>query len=195
MLFVVMLSFTYEAMIGLFTFLACYLYYRPKEDWQGKVFILAFLYAMYMVFVFFLTGLPTRYDFLISGYALEHQINLIPLSQTINVIDYMLNIFLFVPFGFLLPLFSKKYQSLPKIIETGLAFSLFIEVVQLFNQRITDIDDLILNTLGAGLGYVMYRLLFRQRESLTTGFSPIRYSMVYFLIRFILFDPYFFWKF
>lgn len=189
------LSFIYEAVIGLLTFLAFYLYYRPKEDWHGKVLMLTFLYAVYMMLVFFVTGLPTRHDFLFAWHALEHQINVIPFSQTINVIDYLLNLFLFVPFGVFLPLFSKKYQSLPKMIQTGLGFSLFIEVVQLCNERITDIDDLILNTLGAGLGYVMYRLLFRKGDSLTTGLSPIRYSVVYFLICFILFDPNFFWRF
>lgn len=45
-------------------------------------------------------------------------------------------------------------------IRTGFCFSLLIETDQLFNRRATDIDDLIMNTLGTALGFLIYRLLF-----------------------------------
>jgi glycopeptide antibiotics resistance protein len=38
----------------------------------------------------------------------------------------------------------------------GLLFSLFIEISQQFVVRNTDIDDLILNTFGVYLGYLLY---------------------------------------
>ena len=39
-------------------------------------------------------------------------------------------------------------------------FRLFgAELSQLFNRRITDIDDLLMNTLGALIGWVIFRLL------------------------------------
>ena len=37
------------------------------------------------------------------------------------------------------------------------SFSLAIELSQLLNNRITDIDDLFTNTLGAMVGYLLYR--------------------------------------
>lgn len=43
----------------------------------------------------------------------------------------------------------------------GILFSLAIELNQLLNNRITDIDDLFTNTLGAIVGYVLYRVLFK----------------------------------
>ena len=39
------------------------------------------------------------------------------------------------------------------------SFSLAIELNQLLNNRITDIDDLFTNTLGAIIGYLLYRAL------------------------------------
>ncbi len=40
-------------------------------------------------------------------------------------------------------------------------FSLAIELGQLLDNRITDIDDLSMNTLGAIIGYLLYRVLFK----------------------------------
>ncbi|WP_091488258.1 VanZ family protein [Alkalibacterium putridalgicola] len=47
------------------------------------------------------------------------------------------------------------------MILTGLLFSLFIEVVQFSIPmgRSADIDDLILNTIGAFLGYIIWKIL------------------------------------
>lgn len=41
----------------------------------------------------------------------------------------------------------------------GFGLSLVIELSQLLNNRRTDIDDLILNTLGAALGYALWRVM------------------------------------
>ena len=37
--------------------------------------------------------------------------------------------------------------------------SLFIELAQLFLPRATDVDDLIMNTLGGFLGFIVYMIL------------------------------------
>lgn len=41
----------------------------------------------------------------------------------------------------------------------GFFMSLTIEICQLFCFRATDVDDLIMNTLGAFLGYLCWKLL------------------------------------
>ncbi|MBU1089986.1 VanZ family protein [Patescibacteria group bacterium] len=66
------------------------------------------------------------------------------------------NIFIFFPFGFLLPLMITKINSYMKIIVLSFGFSLLLESTQ-FMLKIGsfDIDDLILNTLGAVIGYVL----------------------------------------
>ena len=71
----------------------------------------------------------------------------------------ILNLVLFVPLGFFLPLLYKKYQHIKNVTLTGFLFSLSIEIVQMFGWGATDINDLIINTVGACLGYLIYYLL------------------------------------
>lgn len=89
-------------------------------------------------------------------------INIIPIL-TIDIPTFILNIIMLVPFGMYLPLLSNKYQSVKKVAFMGLYFSLSFEVTQLLiriilgNGRSTDINDLIANTLGAVIGFLLIR--------------------------------------
>ncbi|MFE4810512.1 VanZ family protein [Peribacillus simplex] len=82
-------------------------------------------------------------------------IKMIPFKEMI--INTLGNILLFVPFGICIAFkFKKQYRNF-KIIITGFLFSLTIEVFQLFlSRRWTDVDDIILNTLGSFLGYLIF---------------------------------------
>lgn len=72
------------------------------------------------------------------------------------------NIILFLPFGFFLPMRCRKINKLSKSLLVGMAFSVSIEIVQLFMpNRWTDIDDVLLNTLGTGIGYSLFKMLNR----------------------------------
>lgn len=82
------------------------------------------------------------------------------------LINSGLNILLFVPLGFLLPLLWKEFRRRRTMCFTGFLLSLGIELAQLLNYRISDVDDLIMNTLGAWLGYELLMLLSRRREKL-----------------------------
>lgn len=66
------------------------------------------------------------------------------------------NIGLFVLVGFLLPLLWKRYENLKSTILVCFLISLFFEVSQLLLPRVTDIDDLIMNTFGGIVGYYLY---------------------------------------
>ena len=88
---------------------------------------------------------------------------LIPFVSLINIykniglvyFSYMFfgNIGWFMPFGFLLPLIVPNI-NLKKIILLTFLFSFFIEVFQyVLMVGYTEIDDVILNTLGGVLGY------------------------------------------
>ena len=74
-------------------------------------------------------------------------------------IDTMLNIILFVPLGFFLPLLYEKYNKIKSVVLTGFLFSLSIEIIQMFDWGSSDINDLMTNTIGACLGYLIYYLL------------------------------------
>jgi glycopeptide antibiotics resistance protein len=65
----------------------------------------------------------------------------------------------FIPFGFLMPMLLKK-KSVLKVAVLGFVFSFGIEVLQfIFRKGVAELDDLILNTLGAIIGYILYMML------------------------------------
>lgn len=72
------------------------------------------------------------------------------------------NILMFVPFGLLLPLFATK-RRVWHILWAGVSAAGLIEVVQLITSfGIFDIDDIILNTVGVLIGFLIYKLLYRK---------------------------------
>jgi glycopeptide antibiotics resistance protein len=70
------------------------------------------------------------------------------------------NTAMFIPLGIVWPAVFKKLNNHWKVIAAGFGVSLIIEILQLpFFDRATDIDDLILNTLGFLMGYGIYLLV------------------------------------
>ena len=99
-------------------------------------------------------------------------INLIPFRSTINYLSgfdpthlldpYNIEIVLmntlgniiFIPFGFLLPLLFKQINNVKIASKIFIKFILLIESLQLLTfTGVFDIDDIILNMLGALIGY------------------------------------------
>ena len=76
-------------------------------------------------------------------------------------IETILNVILFVPMGFFLPLLYEKYCNIKTVALTGFLFSLAIEFVQMFDWGSSDINDLMTNTAGACIGFMVYCLLSR----------------------------------
>ncbi|MBS4210194.1 VanZ family protein [Bacillus sp. FJAT-50079] len=67
------------------------------------------------------------------------------------------------PLGFSIPL-RFKVNRFWKVTLLGFFTSCLVEVIQLFTSiRSFDVDDLILNTLGAMIGFVLYRLFDKVR--------------------------------
>ena len=72
------------------------------------------------------------------------------------------NLAIFIPLGVLLPCLFRKLNLL-KTVLIGFLVSLSFELLQLaFGIGVTDIDDLLLNTLGAFIGGVLYFAAFRR---------------------------------
>ena len=72
------------------------------------------------------------------------------------------NITMFIPLGIVWPGVFQKLNTHGKVIAAGFGVSMTIEILQLaFFDRATDIDDLILNTLGFLMGYGIYLLVKR----------------------------------
>lgn len=118
---------------------------------------LYFLFALYLAAVYHLTGLPT-----VLFLTFDVNLNLVPTALfTKELVLSLLNIAMFVPLGFFLPLLWKRYRRLKHALLFGLGATMFIELAQLFTYRATDINDVITNTAGALLGYLMF-LLFKK---------------------------------
>ena len=105
--------------------------------------------------------------------AFPFRVNLLPL---LNLFDYdskrdlLLNVIgnaaMFVPSGIVLPIVYKRLNTFWKVLLAGIGISLCIEIIQLpFSARATDIDDLILNTIGVIAGYGIYALIRCVRKS------------------------------
>ena len=85
---------------------------------------------------------------------------------------YMLlgNVVMFLPLGFFPALLWRNPRWWRSVLAAGGA-SLSVEIVQIFVGRSSDINDLILNTLGGLTGYGLYRLLARLAPGFTRKFQ------------------------
>ena len=78
--------------------------------------------------------------------------------RSLAVINLGGNIIMLIPLGFFLPVLWKSLQKWWKTWMMTLGIMLAVEVAQLFTLRGSfDVDDLILNLLGAAIGYLIYR--------------------------------------
>lgn len=69
------------------------------------------------------------------------------------------NVALFIPLGWFLPALFPALRSFPMTVLSVLVSVSCVEVLQVvFTVGICDVDDLLLNLLGASIGYGLYRL-------------------------------------
>ena len=80
---------------------------------------------------------------------------------------FLLNVALFIPFGYLVPATNPRYlRKWSFAMMGGLVASTVIETCQMFFQLgQSDVDDIIANTLGAVIGYVLVRLVWQVRKN------------------------------
>ena len=143
------------ALLFAWIFLAC----RGQRS-VGR-FCLISLFTVYLCEMFNVVGIPA-----IPYFRWSPSVNLIPFGDEKNCRFFFqigMNAVMFLPFGFLLPLLWKTCRSWKVTTLAGLALSALIELMQLFCFRATDVDDLLMNTLGAYLGYLLAWVLFHQK--------------------------------
>ena len=128
--------------------------FHRRTNFIHMIWVFIFLYYVYLVLE--TTGIGTIWEIgLYPSMKLQEEINLIPFRDGISL-SMILNVVMFMPLGFLLPLLWKEYQSLVRTAIIGFCFSCGIEFCQLFNRRVSDVDDLLMNTLGAILGWLIW---------------------------------------
>ncbi len=130
-----------------------------------------FFYASILFYIFFLARRRPHPTFLMHN----EPVNLIPLKAKLAQIsiyhslssverwelltDLFGNIILFIPLPFFFSVVFK-IESAGKIILYAFILSICVEVTQfIFSIGVADIDDILLNTLGAIIGVFMLNML------------------------------------
>lgn len=149
-----------------------------KEKENIRKFWLKKLFLIYLLLLFTVLFLNSEYRMNgiknVGIFSKQHfeTINMVPFSTIISYIDRLvthkintsiviLNIFvnliLFAPMGVFIPLlFNQKINNIKKFVLLITVSSLTVELLQFLTYRgATDIDDIILNTIGATFVYAI----------------------------------------
>ena len=153
---------------------------RSKGQFLIKREIVLNLLSYYILYFIGITLFPLFINW--TGQKGNVSINVIPVFNTIKDVssssqlpemqNFMIkvwlknilgNMLLLFPFGLLLPILWRKFNNIKNTLLYSFLFSLGIEVIQLLSYyvgnmgRSFDIDDIILNTFGAWIGYIVYK--------------------------------------
>lgn len=135
---------------------------------------LFYLYLFYLTYLLFLSpsygrtlGVPREYNLLpfktISNYIIYREY----VNTNILIINIIGNVVAFMPMGFFIPILFRKKRSFWKVILFSALISLFVELLQ-FKLVVGsfDVDDIILNTLGGAIGFVIFNMIYKVYELL-----------------------------
>lgn len=124
-----------------------------------------------LFFIYFLMVIHYTFDSIfISDQINKFYFNLIPIKETIEMFRGNINVALynvvgntlmFVPLGVFIPVLFKRKDRISWILLYGFLASFFIEINQFFikGNRAADVDDIIFNTIGAVIGYAIYKVI------------------------------------
>lgn len=124
------------------------------------------VFALYIFFLLYFLIFSEIYGR--SGVMQDYHYNITPFQEIerfwkyreqlglMSYINLFGNVLIFVPFGFMEPLTSKKRSFWATLID-GCLVSLSVEIFQFITKvGRFDVDDLMLNTTGVALGYVCF---------------------------------------
>ena len=162
-------------------------------------YVWTYIMMIYIWLVISVTGIGSIWDMISKGGLIatfqQANISLIPF-QSEGMFTYCMNVIMLMPLGFLLPYIWKNFRNPLKVALTGFSFSIFIEFAQLPTNRLVDIDDLMMNTLGAILGYVVWKMIGKyffnkKEEQRTTSLGkcePVIYLSLACICNFLLYN-------
>lgn len=148
-----------------------------KEKSEKLVKVIAWIiFTMYIVMLFYFMFFSERYGRTISHDTYNY--NLEPFKEIKRFWKYrellgvesvfmnlVGNVAGFIPFGIMLPFLNRRRENFFLVTLLTFEFSILIEVTQLMTRAGSfDVDDLILNTIGGSLGYLIYVLMKRLRK-------------------------------
>lgn len=159
-----------------------FLNFRKNKEKKVMYHILSYGFVVYIVMVLLITRVISSYGWHFAPGSFAG----IEISELFTV-EKFLNMILFIPLGFFLPLlFDKKKISL--FIGIGVLFSCAIELIQyFFVGRLADGSDIIANSLGCTLGVVCSRWIgklhnrMKIKKEVGVGTIPILFNFFVFV--------------
>ena len=146
--------------------------YKKKQE----TFLQGFIQSSFLVYVFMVLTL-TGYFILfreVAAHGWWHRVlHRVETKERINLHPFLMfkqfriastqvigNLVMLLPLGIYIPLLFPGFSGFFRVFIVCLLVSISIELMQLITSvRSTDIDDVILNTSGAVVGYVIYKFL------------------------------------
>ena len=137
-----------------------------KKKIAARILFLLYLAVLfYLLFFSVFTGRNEVYT--------EYHYNLIPFEEIrrylelsksggtfLRLVNIEGNVLAFLPFGFFLPFLWKRFRRFYRTVLATACFSLIVEVLQLITRvGSCDVDDVLLNTLGGVIGYLLFMLV------------------------------------
>lgn len=143
--------------------------WKQRESMKkGRMFLL-FLYfgVLFYVTVFMRIGYGDGLDTSISVTPFDDLMQAVAKKDPRMLKHMVLNIALFLPFGYLIPAMNpEKLMKCSYVFLGGLVCSTVIEGAQMvFRLGQSDIDDIIANTIGAAAGYVLARMVWQIQKN------------------------------
>lgn len=151
-----------------------------KEKLMFYILMFFYIFILFKLILFKDIPLRSLTKIFSSGFEGFRGLNVMPFASIIDmftdpsvgiikfIINIMANVLIFVPLGILLKIKNENF-SLLKIVMLTSIFSLSLEMTQYFLKiGISDIDDIILNSLGGLLGAVLINIIGKRR----VGISP-----------------------
>lgn len=142
----------------------CFLFKKTVSNKKITGFLFSALFVIYAILVIYLTivrriGSDNLYGLCLIPFYSYYQYSL-GIKEMIRLV--IMNVALFYPFGLLLSFIDIEFLKKKRwtILIFSLLFSTCIEIVQYtFRLGYAEIDDVIHNTLGAGIGIIAYSLM------------------------------------
>ena len=147
--------------IGFFILIYFQFFFRKWKELSKKHFLINTVFYIYIIIVIYLTLMPiisSLPNISLSNYKPMH---LVPFEDYVKSrgnasFQLIANVIMFIPLGFLLP--QVKNYNFIKVLIIAFLSTLAIELLQplIVSYRISDITDIITNTCGAIIGYLIY---------------------------------------
>lgn len=151
-----------------------FLYLHRRRFHNARTTVASVLLSLYLCTVYTIAGLPN-----VLYVRFDPNFNFVPFRYFFTDFSTLLNVFLFVPMGIFLPVLRSKFRSFFKTMAVGLLSSTVIELLQIFTFRATDVNDLITNSLGTAIGFILGILLIRLFPRITMEEDPRQIRIIF----------------